>query len=87
MKRKRHHLVDEVKPMSSPSSSDHLEYIKELGFKDSHSLVAASLLPIFMEYRAPKYALSYRKMERLKAKGMKPPEEPTSNSGDNIDCG
>lgn len=52
MRRKSDQVIDEPrKPVSSPSSSDHLEEIEELRFKDSHFLAQSTLPPIFIDYQ------------------------------------
>lgn len=45
-------MIDEApKPVSSPGSSDHLEVIKELGFKDQYFHSQSSLSLIFVAYQ------------------------------------
>lgn len=41
---------ERVKPMSSPSSSDNLEEIEELGIKEQHFLATSTLPHVFMDY-------------------------------------
>lgn len=45
--------------MSLPSSSAHLEYIEDLGFKDSHFLCTASFPPAFSYYQTPLQLAGY----------------------------
>lgn len=49
---KRGLVIDQPpKPVSSPNSSDHMEEIKELGFKYSRFLAQFTLPPIFVDYK------------------------------------
>lgn len=44
-------MDEAINLVSSPSSSNYLEVIEELGFKNQHFLAHSGLPPIFMEYR------------------------------------
>lgn len=70
------------------SSLDHFKEIDELGYREQYFLAHSTIPPMFIDYRAPKFALNFLDMVRIKGKIAKPrynSEELISSGGDNTE--
>lgn len=74
-------IKEKLKLVSLPSSSDHYEVIKELGFKE-HFLTTTNLLPIFVDYHTPLLTRYLENMgKKTKATKLKCSVAVTTSSG------